>query len=167
MVAHSKVKFGQFLIKRTQVYFIRITWVFLDQLFFQKFCKWLPQRVYTLSDLLIDLFRIFTFFFNISFQISSQNYSSINYMGRANKWSKSVSKRQISYANELKVSKGYRRNSKGYRRNGNGSYSVFLFSTYKIIKIPWDVRWCSTVYVFWKFPKFTGKHLRWSSLQLY
>lgn len=68
MVAHSKVKFGQFLIKRTQVYFIRITWVFLDQLFFQKFCKWLPQRVYTLSDLLIDLFRIFTFFLIFHFK---------------------------------------------------------------------------------------------------
>ena len=75
--------------KWTQVYFIRITRVFFDQMFFQGFFKRLPQWVYNLSDLhlVIGIFRIFTFSFDISFQISSENYTSIKYMNRAYKYS--------------------------------------------------------------------------------
>ena len=43
-------------------------------------------------------------------------------MGRAKKYSKSISKKLIFYANELKV-------NKGYQGNTNDAYSVSLFST--------------------------------------
>ena len=107
--------------KWTQVYFIRINRVFFDQMFFQGFFKRLPQWFYNLSDLhlVIGIFRIFTFSFNISFQISSKNYTSIKYVNRANKYSKSISKRATFYDNELK-------GNKGCQRNTNGAF-IYLF----------------------------------------
>ena len=107
--------------KWTQVYFIRINRVFFDQMFFQGFFKRLPQWFYNLSDLhlVIGIFRIFTFSFNISFQISSKNYTSIKYVNRANKYSKSISKRATFYDNELK-------GNKRCQRNTNGAF-IYLF----------------------------------------